>query len=80
MSSAIVEESKKANYFLYQFSWRHKMAGLLDGFITKESLWDRLIFNTARVHVMGNSAGTVRAAILSGGESLDSRLTYILRC
>lgn len=69
LASAIIEESKKTNYFLHQFAWRHKMAGILEGFITKESLWDRLIFNNARVQVMGKGAGTVRGVVVSGGQS-----------
>lgn len=40
---------------------------MLEGFITKQSLWDRLVFDGARVSVLGNGAGTVRAVIVSGG-------------
>lgn len=48
-------------------AWRHKMSGIKEGFTTKQSLWDRLVFDGARVSVMGEGAGTVRGVIVSGG-------------
>jgi len=59
--------SAKDSWFLYKFAWRHKVAGVADGFITNQSLWDRLVFDGARVKVLGNGAATVRAVIVSGG-------------
>lgn len=43
------------------------MAGVADGFITKESLWDRLVFDRLRMAVLGEAAGTLRGVIVAGG-------------
>jgi long-chain acyl-CoA synthetase len=53
---------------LYPFAWRHKIAGLRDGYITKESLWDRLVFDFARASVVGEGAGSIRGVIVGGGK------------
>ncbi len=67
LSDTILQEAKKVSWLLHNFAWRHKLAGILEGYITKQSLWDRLVFDSARVKVMGKGAGTVRAVIVSGG-------------
>ncbi|KAJ7109187.1 hypothetical protein C8R44DRAFT_986224 [Mycena epipterygia] len=64
--AAILKEASKS-FFLYPFAWRHKMAGISEGFLTKESLWDRLVFDAARSRVAGDQSGTLRAVIVSGG-------------
>ncbi|KAH8107160.1 acetyl-CoA synthetase-like protein [Cristinia sonorae] len=74
LSTAILAEAKKSS-FLYGLAWRHKFSGILDGFITKQSLWDRLVFDNARVKVMGKGAGTVRAIIASGEPLEESAVT-----
>ncbi|TCD65411.1 hypothetical protein EIP91_002710 [Steccherinum ochraceum] len=74
LSSAILDEAKRSS-FLYMFAWRHKFSSVLDGFITKQSLWDRLVFDSARAAVMGKGAGTVRAVIASGGPLEASAIT-----
>ena len=66
LSNTIIAEAKSSS-LLYILAWRHKFASILDGFITKQSLWDRLVFDSARAKVMGKGAGTVRAIIISGG-------------
>ncbi|KZT74192.1 hypothetical protein DAEQUDRAFT_807867 [Daedalea quercina L-15889] len=66
LTSAVVEEARKSS-FLYSFAWRHKFASLLEGFLTRQSLWDRLVFDAARVKVLGKAAGTIRAAVSAGG-------------
>ena len=68
LASAVVEEASNAS-FLYSFAWRHKYASLLEGFLTRQSLWDRLVFDAARAKVLGKAAGTVRAAVSAGGTS-----------
>jgi long-chain acyl-CoA synthetase len=47
---------------------RHKKAGMAEGFVSKESLWDRLVFDSARAKVIGEGAGTLRSVIVSGGK------------
>lgn len=66
LASAVVEEASNSS-FLYSLAWRHKYASLLEGFLTRQSLWDRLVFDAARAKVLGKAAGTVRAAISAGG-------------
>lgn len=68
LTKAIVDKAKQNSSFFYAIAWRHKLAGLLEGFFTKQSLWDRLVFDNARMDVMGKGAGTVRAVIVSGGQ------------
>lgn len=66
LTSSIIEQAKSSG-ILYTIAWRHKLANMLEGFVTKQSLWDRLVFDRARVAVLGNGAGTVRAVVASGG-------------
>ena len=63
--NAIISSAKKS--LLFPFAWRHKVAGILDGYVTKESLWDRLVFDDARSSVLGEAAPSTRAVIVSDG-------------
>ncbi len=63
--NAIVSSAK--NSLLFPFAWRHKVSGILEGYVTKESLWDRLVFDDARGSVLGEAAPSTRAVIVSGG-------------
>jgi hypothetical protein len=68
--NSIVNEiiaTAKESWFLYPIAWRHKLAGVSDGFITNQSLWDRLVFDGARAKVLGHVAATLRAVVVSGG-------------
>ncbi|KAF8136305.1 hypothetical protein EV363DRAFT_1446732 [Boletus edulis] len=47
----------------------------LKAFLTKESLWDRVLFDGAREYVMGPMAGTMKAIVVSGGPLPDEALT-----
>ncbi|KAJ7090065.1 hypothetical protein C8R43DRAFT_1050539 [Mycena crocata] len=71
---AILKEARKS-FLLYRFAWRHKVAGLGEGFVTKESLWDRLVFDAARSRVTGEGSGALRAVIVSGGPLEVATLT-----
>jgi long-chain acyl-CoA synthetase len=71
LSSSITAEAKKS-FLLYSFANRHKLAGMTDGFITRDSLWDRMVFDIARLMVLGESANTIRGVVVSGGESFGS--------
>lgn len=55
---------------LYSFAYRHKLAGITEGFISKDSLWDRLVFDNARKTIMGDTANTIRGIVVTGGKSL----------
>ncbi|KAI0262959.1 acetyl-CoA synthetase-like protein [Gloeopeniophorella convolvens] len=73
VANAILASAKSS--FLFSIAWRHKLAALLEGFSTKESLWDRLVFDAARSAVLGDAAPSVRAAVISGGPVPASLLT-----
>ncbi|KAI0747958.1 acetyl-CoA synthetase-like protein [Daedaleopsis nitida] len=75
LSGAIQQEAKKTSWVAFNFAWRHKLAGIMEGYMTKQSLWDRLVFDIARVKVMGKGAGTVRAVIIGGGPLEAQALT-----
>jgi long-chain acyl-CoA synthetase len=67
LSTAVLSRAKKSS-FIYPIVWRHKLAALAEGFLSKESLWDRLVFDGAREYVMGRMAGTLKAVVVSGGD------------
>ncbi len=68
-----INKEARLSWFLHAFAARHKAAALTEGFVTNQSLWDRLVFDGARATVLGHAAATLRAVIVSGG-------TYILHC
>ncbi|KAN0115953.1 acetyl-CoA synthetase-like protein [Russula decolorans] len=70
---AIIANAKKS--FLYSLAWRHKLAGICEGFFTKESLWDRLVFDNARSAVFGDDAPSIRGVVVSDGNVPVSLLT-----
>ncbi|KAI0933158.1 hypothetical protein AcV5_005970 [Taiwanofungus camphoratus] len=74
LTTSVLEEARKSS-ILYSLAWRHKLAAILEGFMTKQSLWDRLVFDGARVKVMGKGAGTVRGVVVSGGPMEAQALT-----
>ncbi|KAF8892593.1 hypothetical protein BD779DRAFT_1436906 [Infundibulicybe gibba] len=65
LAKKIVTHASKS-FLLYPVALRHKTSGTTEGFITKESLWDRLVFDGARAKVIGETAGTLRALVISG--------------
>lgn len=69
ITQAITQKAKSSG-LLSSIAWRHKLSNVLEGFITKQSLWDRLVFDPARASVLGNGAGTVRAVVVAGGTFL----------
>jgi len=70
---AIIANAKRS--FLFPLAWRHKLAGIFEGFISKESLWDRLVFDNARNTVFGEDAPSIRAVVVSEGTVPASLLT-----
>ncbi|EPQ58407.1 hypothetical protein GLOTRDRAFT_137130 [Gloeophyllum trabeum ATCC 11539] len=67
LTTNILSQAKSSSPFLFQLAWRHKVSGLGEGWLTKDSLWDRIIFEKARQDVMGVGAGTLRGIVVSGG-------------
>lgn len=76
LESAVTSIAKEASksFILYPFARRHKHSSITEGYITKESLWDRLLFDSARAKVMGEGA-SMRAVIISGAPLTGSLLT-----
>ncbi|KAF9246574.1 hypothetical protein BU15DRAFT_85321 [Melanogaster broomeanus] len=66
LSTSILSRAKKS-FLMYPIGWRHKLAALAEGFLSRESLWDRTVFDSAREYVMGGMANTVKATVVSGG-------------
>ena len=61
-----ITKTAEKGWMSHAFAWRHKIAGLAEGFITNQSLWDRLVFDSARAKVLGHAAPMLRA-VVSGG-------------
>ncbi|KAF9002020.1 acetyl-CoA synthetase [Cyathus striatus] len=74
IASRIIKEASRSR-LIYPIAWRHKLAGVNEGFLTKDSLWDRLVFDGARSRVLGDTAASLRAIVLSGGLLEASKLT-----
>ncbi len=70
---AIMANAKES--FLFPLAWRHKLAGICEGFFTNESLWDRLVFDNARSAVFGEDALSIRGVVVSDGPVPASLLT-----
>jgi len=51
------------------------VAALAEGFLSKESLWDRAVFDGAREHVLHRMANTLKAAVVGGGSLPNDALT-----
>lgn len=54
---------------LFNLAWRHKAYGLQEGFLTKVSFWDNLIFDGARRKVLGKMEASLRGIVVSEGEN-----------
>ncbi len=67
LTSSILGVAKKS-WLLFSVAWRHKIAGLTEGFVTKDSLWDRLLFDTARARVVDECAGSLRGIVVAEGK------------
>ncbi|ETW85453.1 hypothetical protein HETIRDRAFT_407493 [Heterobasidion irregulare TC 32-1] len=65
LTTAVVREAEKS--VVFRLAWRHKLAGIIDGYMNKDSLWDRLVFEGARTKVLGEGAATLRGLVVSGG-------------
>jgi long-chain acyl-CoA synthetase len=74
LADAILREAKKS-LIISSFAWRHKLAGISEGFVSKDSLWDRLVYDAARARVVGEGAGTFRMIIAGEGSLPASVLT-----
>ncbi|KAL4067573.1 hypothetical protein V8B97DRAFT_1868703 [Scleroderma yunnanense] len=73
LSTSILKDAKAS--WLFPLAWRHKLAALAEGFISKVSLWDRMVFDNAREHVLKNMADTLKAVVVSGGPISNEPLT-----
>lgn len=74
ITSAVTKKASES--ILYPAAMRHKLAGLNEGFITKESLWDRLVFDGARATVLGDLAPTLRGIVVSGSKLCIAYVPY----
>ncbi|KAG8831329.1 hypothetical protein FRC17_003282 [Serendipita sp. 399] len=51
ITTSVLNTSKKS--LLFGIAWRHKQAAILRGYLVKDGLWDRQVFNNARVSALG---------------------------
>ena len=63
--SSILSEAKRSP--LFPLAWRHKLSHILQGFLSKDSLWDKSFFSAARSATLKKSSESLRAVIVSGG-------------
>lgn len=70
LKSVVTEVLHKASkrFLMFNLAKRHKLAGISDGFVTRDSLWDQSLFDGIRAKVIGDVAASMRAIIVSGGE------------
>ncbi|KAF9533356.1 hypothetical protein CPB83DRAFT_845124 [Crepidotus variabilis] len=68
---AVDEVAKRS--WLFPVAWRHKVAEIYEGFVTNQSLWDRLVFDGARGQAAGPMGASVRGVVVSG-DLLDAEL------
>lgn len=73
LTSSILKHARES--WLYSFAWRHKLAAFAEGFLSKDSLWDRTVFDSARERVLGGMANALKAVIISGGPISSEVLT-----
>jgi long-chain acyl-CoA synthetase len=66
LATKVKQEAMKS--WMFNIGWRHKLSGVDDGFVSNQTLWDRLVFDGARAKVMGDNVGVLRAVVVSGGE------------
>lgn len=65
LSTSVLKEAKAS--WLFSLAWRHKLAAFAEGFISKVSLWDRMVFDNAREHALNHMASTLKVVVVSGG-------------
>ncbi|KAI6039022.1 hypothetical protein EDC04DRAFT_2688628 [Pisolithus marmoratus] len=73
LSSSILKHARES--WLYSFAWRHKLAAFAEGFLSKDSLWDRAVLDNAREGVLGGMANALKAVVTSGGSISSEVLT-----
>ena len=71
--NAIISNAKRS--FIFPLAWRQKFAGIFEGYFTKQSLWDRLVFDNARSVALGDGSASIRAVVVSDGAVPASLLT-----
>ncbi|KAF8507259.1 hypothetical protein JB92DRAFT_2961403 [Gautieria morchelliformis] len=69
LTSSILKAA--SSNLLFSLAWRHKLHGLNQGFITRLSFWDNLIFDGARTKTLGKLEASLRGIIVSEGQPED---------
>ena len=66
LTTRVKEEAMKS--WMFNIGWRHKFSGVRNGFVSNQTLWDRLVFGGARAKVMSDDIGVLKAVVVGGGE------------
>lgn len=65
--ASILANAKKSTVF--PVAWRHKIFHIQQGFLSKDGVWDRQVFDTARKSVLNRVNDSLRAIVVSKGKS-----------
>jgi len=57
---------------LFGLAFRHKMYHLLNGYMTGESFWDRMLFAPSRARKLGTAGGKLRAIVVTNSLTTES--------
>ena len=78
LSTSILKDAKSS--WLFPLAWRHKLAAFAEGFITKVSLSDRIVFDNARERVLSHMMTTLKVVVVSGGKYMSSCIYIPSKC
>ncbi|KAG9055638.1 hypothetical protein FS842_001619 [Serendipita sp. 407] len=65
VTSNVLNLSKK--FLLFGVAWRHKHAAILRGYLVRDGLWDRQVFNKARISALGLLTNRLRGVAVGPG-------------
>ena len=66
LTGRLEEEARKS--WVFNIGWKHKVAGVRDGFVSNQTLWDRLVLDGARAKATSEDIGVLSVVVVSGGE------------
>lgn len=75
LANSVLSSARSASWGLFAMGWRHKLVGLANGWVSNQSLWDRLVFDAARAKVLGEMGASVREVVVSGGPLEEEIMT-----
>lgn len=74
LTASILNCARKS--WLFRLAWRHKLAALVEGSMSKGTFFDKQIFQAARSQSLGVLADSVREIAVAGSCSSSSLPEY----